>query len=59
MTRQASVVGFVLWVLGGDQPPHKRASYPTYADCIVVGQAQVDSLKKLVSRRRMAVRARR
>ena len=48
MIRQAIVtIGFVLWVLNGDQPPYKRASFPTYADCIVAGQAQVDSLKSL------------
>jgi hypothetical protein len=47
MIRQAIAIGFVLWVLNGDQPPYKRASFPSYADCIVAGQAQVDSLKRL------------
>ena len=33
---------FVLWVMIGSAPAYQRATFSTYADCVVAGQAEVD-----------------
>jgi hypothetical protein len=40
----AALIGFTLWVVNGSEPPYKRATFSTYADCVVAGQAEVDSM---------------
>jgi hypothetical protein len=47
MTRQAILIAFALWVMNADQPPYQRATFSTYADCVIAGQAEVDSLRPL------------
>ena len=45
MTRQAILIGFVLWVLNATAPPYKRATFANYAACVVAAEAEIDSLK--------------
>jgi hypothetical protein len=40
----AALIGFALWVVNGTEPSYKRATFSTYADCVVAGQAEVDSM---------------
>jgi hypothetical protein len=49
MVRQAIAISFTLWVTDADQAPYKRADFPSYAECIVGGRADADSLKSLAS----------
>jgi hypothetical protein len=39
------LAGFVLWIVNGDQPAYRRGVFASYAECVVVGQSQVDSMK--------------
>jgi hypothetical protein len=41
------VLAFVLWVIEADRPPFKRATFPTFPDCVAAGQAQIESLRRL------------
>jgi hypothetical protein len=35
------LAGFALWVTnGGDQRPHRRATFDNYAECVTAGQSQ-------------------
>ena len=45
MTRQAILIGFVLWVLNATAPPYKRATFLNYAACVDAAKAEIDSLK--------------
>jgi hypothetical protein len=45
--KPAIAISFGLWVIDADQAPYKRADFPSYAECIVRGRAEVDSLKSL------------
>jgi hypothetical protein len=43
-----ALAGFVLWISNDDQPAYRRGTYNTYQNCVVAGQAQVDSLRDLL-----------
>jgi hypothetical protein len=45
--RPAIAIGFTLWVINGTEPPFKRATFPTFAACVVAGKPEIDSLREV------------
>jgi hypothetical protein len=47
MIRPAILIGFALWVVNGNEPAYKRATFDSFQDCVVAGRSQVDTMAQM------------